>query len=178
MSIEFITAMAATGGVIATVIVFIFQSRASTRLQKAEYVYRLNDKYDQICRFRCENPQIMAWAENWTEKPLAEMNPEERAYYHYAGMTLGFFEIAVYSTFVARTLTMNDFREYVRPMMLQEVTYNLPIFKWFAAAGFLAARSKEVLQDLLSEIEGQGEPTRLPSYRTRSVASPRRRTNR
>ena len=141
------------GGLIATILVFIKQSRISLCYQKAEYVYRLNDKYDDLCRFRCEHPKLMELAPLWTDKPLNLMTAEERAYHYYAGMTLGVFETAIYATFVAHTLSIEDYGEYVRPMLLQEVGYNLPVFKQFAERGSLAGQSKQVLQGMLAEIE-------------------------
>ena len=110
MTAEYLGVMVALGGLTATVLVFIVQLRTSIRFQRAEYVYRLNEKYDQLCRFRCEHPKLMEFAEPWAEKAMNQMTPDERAYYYYAGMTLGVLETAVYSTFVARTLSLRDFR--------------------------------------------------------------------
>ena len=165
MTAEYLGVMVALGGLTATVLVFIVQLRTSIRFQRAEYVYRLNEKYDQLCRFRCEHPKLMEFAKPWAEKAMNQMTLDERAYYYYAGMTLGVLETAVYSTFVARTLSLRDFQEYVRPMLLQEVQYNLPVFRWFAERGFLAAQSKRILQEMLLQIDRTSSPDALPTFR-------------
>lgn len=153
MTFEFIGTLVAIVGLIVTIMIFTVQSVAQVRIQKADFVYRLNDKYDQICEFRAEHPEIMEYAESWSDKPLATMDEKERAYVYYAGMTLGFLEIAVYSTFVSGTLTERDFVDFIRPMIVQEVTFNLPIFRHFARSGYLSQGSKDLLNNVISEIE-------------------------
>lgn len=155
MSFEFFGILMAIAGLIVTIVVFIFQSATQARLHKADFVYRLNDKYDQICKFRSEHPEVMQSAESWSDKPLATMDTSEKAYFYYAGMTLGFIEIAVYSTFVSRTITKRDFVDFIRPMIVQEVTFNLHIFRHFAQSGYISQRSKDLLSDVISEIQYQ-----------------------
>ena len=155
MTFEFLGILMAMAGLIVTIVVFIFQSATQARLRKADFVYRLNDKYDQICEFRCEHPEIMQPAESWSDKPLTTMDTNEKAYFYYAGMTLGFIEIAVYSTFVTGTITKRDFVDFIRPMIVQEVTFNLPIFRHFAHNGYISQQSRNLLSDVISEIQYQ-----------------------
>ncbi|MBM4356250.1 MAG: hypothetical protein FJ109_21080, partial [Deltaproteobacteria bacterium] len=138
------------GGLISTVVIFILQNKERIRLQKSSYVFRLNDKYDEICHFGATHPAVMALASRWPERPLAdsglqEISPEQRAYCFFAGMSLGFFETAVYSYRVAKVLTEKEFEDWVRPMMRQLVRRNLPAFKGFAVRGSLSAHSKQML---------------------------------
>ena len=161
MTVEFLGILMAIAGLIVTIAVFIFQSAAQMRLQKADFVYRLNDKYDQICEFRSEHPELMQFAESWSDKPLPAMDIKEKSYFYYAGMTLGFIEIAVYSTFVSRTLTKRDFVDFIRPMIVQEVSFNLPIFRHFAHSGYISQRSKDLLSNVISEIQYQHANARL-----------------
>jgi hypothetical protein len=155
MTVEFLGILVAITGLIVTIVVFIFQSAAQVRLRKADFVYLLNDKYDQICAFRSEHSEVMQFAESWSDKPMATMDAKEKAYFYYAGMTLGFVEIAVYSTFVSKTLTKRDFIDFIRPMIVQEVTFNLPIFRHFCQNGYISQRSKDLLCDVISEIQGR-----------------------
>jgi hypothetical protein len=155
MTIESVGILVAIAGLILTIVVFIIQSRAQVRIQKADFVYRLNDKYDSICQFRSEHPEIMQFADSWSNKPLVGMDVGERAYFYYAGMTLGFLEIAVYSTFVSGILTKRDFVNFIRPMIVQEVAFNLPIFRDFAHNGYISQRSKDLLNKLVLEIESR-----------------------
>ena len=160
MTIEFIGVLVAIGGLIVTIAVFIFSNREQVRLQRADFIYRLNDKYDSICAFRAEHPEIMQSAASWSDTPHANMDKRERAYSYYAGMTLGFVEIATYSTFISKTITKRDFVDFIRPMIVQEVTFNLPIFRHFARMGYISEQSRDLLADVIAEIEHQNVSAR------------------
>ena len=54
-----LSALAAIAGLIITLIIFAYQVRDQIRLRRAEFIIRLEDKYDQLCAARVQNPCMM-----------------------------------------------------------------------------------------------------------------------
>lgn len=156
-STEFISSLITATGLIIALLTFAWQARNNIRTQRAEYIYRLEDKYDDICKQRSERPQLMRTADTWAtqsaHKPYSALSDEERAYYHHAETVIGLIEIATYMTFADKTIPQKAFTRFIRPMIALEVRYNRAIFEQFLASGSLAIsnRSAQLIRTLLAE---------------------------
>ncbi len=154
----------ATLGLIITLFVFWLQSREQTRVQKAEFLFRLTEKYDQVCQFRAEHPELTTRAAGWTWRPPAEMDEADRRYFHYAEMTLGLFETASYCAFVGRTITPQDYERFLLPVLRQEVSDHRPVFRFFAQEGAVSKEAREGILRILAEVESrETSPTPPPA---------------
>ena len=153
MSTEMLASLTAAIGVIIALVTFVIQARAQIRIQRAEYIYRLEDKYDEICRLRSERPELMVTAAKWANKPYAEMDTAEREYYHHGEMVLGFIEIATYMRYVDKTLLPKAFTTFVRPMIVLEMSYNCRLMKMFATRhdSSISEQSRRLIGEILSE---------------------------
>jgi hypothetical protein len=161
MTIQEIANIAALVSVFITLVIFIFQSRALIRVQRAEYIYRLEDKYDQICLLRLKNPRLVECADEWQEKDYAEMNDAERSYYHYGEMILGFFEVATYMNKVDKTIPDRIFNSFVSPMIRLELNYNAKLIENLIQRVGLSSLTKEVIRAHIHQMKDADNGTML-----------------
>jgi hypothetical protein len=151
MTVQEFANIAALVSVFVTLVIFIFQSRTLIRVQRAEYIYRLEDKYDSICLMRLTNPTLMECARDWEEKNYGQMNEEQRSYYHYGEMILGFFEVATYMNKVDRTIPDRIFNSFVSPMIKLELTYNGKLIESLIDNIGLSSLTKEMVRTHLPQ---------------------------
>lgn len=114
--------------------------------RRADFILRLESKYDEICTARMNNPAIMRCAQNCQYKAYAEMSNDEQSFYHYCEMVLGFIEMSVYMNKVDHTLSDKMFDTFVVPMIRLELTYNGPILEKIATAIGLSEQSKDLIK--------------------------------
>ena len=122
--INLITAISTAGGIIIALIVFIINFRIKIKIQKAEYLYRLEDKYDKICEFRASHVELVEIGEAWKEKEYSDYNKLEKQYWYFYEMTFGFIETAVYMTFKDKSISEKDFHDFLLPLIDMEIKYN------------------------------------------------------
>ncbi len=139
--IEIITSILTGIGLIIALLVFIRQSRAQIKMQQAEYVYRLVDKYDAICLYKSQHPEVLS----------PKDGRERRAYEHFAEMTLGFIEISSYMTFVDKTFSKKVYEDFIMPMIRLEVLNNAEIMKTFAEHGEISDITKKIILEILKK---------------------------
>jgi hypothetical protein len=153
MTIQEFANIAALASVFVTLVIFIIQSHVLIKVQRAEYIYRLEDKYDQICLLRLQNPNLMECATKWREKDYEDMDNAERAYYHYGEMILGFIEIATYMNKVDKTIPDKVFRTFVTPIIRMELSYNGKLIESLVCKAGLSALTQELIDSHISEMK-------------------------
>jgi len=165
MNIQEVASIAALLSVFVTLVIFIIQSRVQIRIQRSEYIYRLEDKYDQICLLRLHNPRLIECAAKWQEKEYKDMDEAERAYYHYGEMILGFVEIATYMNKVDRSIPDRIFRTFVTPMIRMELGYNAKLIETLVNRVGLSTLTQDLIHSHIREMNDAevSGPTALPT---------------
>ena len=137
------------------IIIFQFkkQIKEQIRMQRAEYVYRLEDKYDNICEYRSQHPNIIETAKKWKSKNYSDLKNEEKRYYHYAEMVIGFIEIAIYMRYKDKSLSEDVFNKFITPMIIIEVNYNIALIKEFLDTAIMSSCSKEFIKEVIKLLE-------------------------
>lgn len=122
-------------------------------MQRAEYLYRLEDKYDQICEFRSKYPQIIRMAEQKRLKKYNDMSNEERAYYYYVEMIVGFIEVATYMAFIAKSITKKVYNNFIFPMIKVKVNYNRTLIESFTnnPESLISDHSRKQIKNILNQ---------------------------
>lgn len=122
-------------------------------VRRAECILLLESKYDEICTARMNNPAIMRCAQNCLHKAYTDMSNDERSYYHYCEMVLGFIEMSVFLHKVDRTLSQKMFDTFVAPMIRLELAYNAPMLEKIANAIGLSEESKALMENYKGAVE-------------------------
>ena len=153
MGIQDFANIAALLGVLVTLIIFIIQNRALIRVQRAEYIYRLEDKYDQICLLRLQNPALLKYSRNWEDKDYESMSDAERSYFHYGELILRFVEVATYMNKVDKAIPDKVFRTFITPMICMELSYNAKLIETMVNKAGLSRLTQELIQDHLRTMD-------------------------
>ena len=140
--------------VLVALITFIIQSRTQIKIQRAEYIFRIVDKYDEICRIRVDNPDLIKTASTWeSKKNYEDFNKAEREYYHYGEMVIGFIEISSYMKNIDKTLSEKAFNDFVLPIIKLEVKYNNRLLSAFVSEkdNSISDYAQKLIEDLLDK---------------------------
>lgn len=159
MNLQDISAIATAGStfvtsvsLIVTILALWSERRKANKLLCAQYLVKAQDKYDEICWIRAQNPNFRTEANSWSLKSYDVMSKEELSYNYYIEMTLGFIETYVYLTFMEKVIPRPIFFQFIKPMIWLEVNHNYKAFCHYTNAQSISEISSAFLQDLVREI--------------------------